>query len=161
MRPSTILSLLFMVLALPVNAGSNVVAAAAAAAAEAAKRPRIAAVLASRERLDAATIARDMAAIEAALAPDIILNGPNNRMNDRASIIANIAAGRVDHGSLERTIEYVSERGNDVILTGKETTKPRTGEPGKIAHRRFTDIWTETPQGWKIVLRQATIYATE
>ena len=158
MRLATQLSLLSLVLALPVSA-ENVVAPAAA---EAAKRPRIAAVLASRERLDAVVIARDMAAVEAALAPDVILNGPNNRMNDRASIIANIAAGRVDHGALERTIEYAAERGNDVILSGKETTKPRGAvEAGKTVHRRFTDIWTETPQGWKIVLRQATIYATE
>jgi hypothetical protein len=44
---------------------------------------------------------------------------------------------------------------------GKETTRPRPGEAGKTAHRRFTDIWTETPQGWKLVLRQATVYETE
>ena len=150
-------ALVFLVIALPAQ-GSNVVAPSAA---EAAKRPRIAAALATRERLDAVVIARDMKAIEAALAPDVILNGPNNRMNDRSSIVANITAGRVDHGSLERTIEYAAERGNDVILSGKETTRPRAGESGKTAHRRFTDIWTETADGWKIVFRQATVYATE
>ncbi len=149
--------LLSLLLALPAVA-ENVIAPAAA---EAAKRPRIAAVLAVREKMDAAAIAKDMATIEGNLASDMILNGPNNRVNDRASILTNIKAGRLTHGSLERTIEYAAERGADVILMGKETARPRQGEAGKTAHRRFTDIWTETPQGWKLVLRHATIYATE
>jgi ketosteroid isomerase-like protein len=158
MRAHTVLPMLALVAAFSANAGTNVIAPAAA---EAAKRPRIAAVLAMRERMDAATIARDMATIETALAPDVILNGPNNLTNDRTSIIANIKAGRVTHGTLERTIEYAAERGADVILMGKETTRARPGEAGKTAHRRFTDIWTESPQGWKLVLRHATVYATE
>jgi hypothetical protein len=150
--------MLTVVIAFAAHAGTNTIAPGAA---QAAKRPRIAAVLAVRERMDAAAIARDIPTIEGALAPDAILNGPNNMTNDRASIIANIKAGKLTHGSLERTIEYAAERGADVILMGKETTRPRPGEAGKIAHRRFTDIWTETPQGWQIVLRQATVYATE
>ncbi len=159
MHPSLTLSLLSLVLAVPFAAGSNVIAPTAA---EAAKRPRVAAVLAARERMDVVAIAGDTAAIDAALAPDMILNGPNNRTNDKASILANVAAGRLTHGSLERTIEYAAERGQDVILMGKETAKPRDSDPnGKTRHRRFTDIWTETPQGWKLVLRHATIYATE
>ena len=56
MHLSGTLALLFLVLALPGYAGSNV---AAPAAAESVKRPCIAAVLASRERLDAALIAQD------------------------------------------------------------------------------------------------------
>jgi hypothetical protein len=158
MRLPAMLSLLSVVLMSAANAGSTI----APTAAEAAKLPRIAAALAVRDRLDNAVIARDMATIEATLAPDVILNGPNNRMNDRASIIANIKAGRVDHGVLERSVEYAAERGNDVILSGEEITRPRSSaEGGKIVHRRFTDIWTETPQGWKIALRQATVYATK
>lgn len=158
MRVHAILPMIALIAAFATNAGTNVIAPAAA---EAVKRPRVAAVLAMRERMDAAAIARDMATIEAALAPEVILNGPNNLTNDRTAIIANIKAGRLTHGSLERTIEYAAERGADVILMGKETTRPRAGEAGKTAHRRFTDIWTETPQGWKLVLRHATVYATE
>lgn len=134
------------------NADSH---AADASVAEAMKRPRIAAALAARARMDQATIKRDMALIKSLHAPGIVLNGPNNRINDGPTILANIAAGLVKHGSLERTIEYAGERGSDVILMGKETT---TYEDKSVRHRRFTDIWTETADGWKIVLRQATIY---
>lgn len=129
--------------------------AADAKVAEAMKRPRIAAALAARARMDEAAIKRDIAQIEALQAPGIVLNGPNNRINDGPTILANIAAGMVSHGSLDRTIEYAAERGNDVILMGDETT---TYEDKSVRHRRFTDIWTETPEGWKIVLRHATIY---
>lgn len=129
--------------------------AADAGVAEAMKRPRIAAALAARARMDEAAIKRDMVQIKALLAPEIVLNGPNNRINDRPTILANIAAGTVNHGSLDRTVEYASERGSDVILMGEEIT---TYEDKRVRKRRFTDIWTETPGGWKIVLRQATVY---
>jgi hypothetical protein len=130
--------------------------AADASVAEAMKRPRIAAALAARARMDEATIKRDIALIKSLQAPSIVLNGPNNRINDGSTIITNIAAGKVSHGSLERTIEYAAERGSDVILMGEEIT---TYEDRSVRHRRFTDIWTETPDGWKIVLRQATVYS--
>jgi hypothetical protein len=153
------LSLLCLTIAAPAKADSQ---AANPEVAESLKRPRIAAALAMRNRMDAVAIARDMASIEATLAPEMILNGPNNRVNDRASIIKNIAAGLVGHGVMERTIEYAAERGRDVIFMGKETTRPRaTNEGGKTAHRRFTDVWTETSDGWKLAMRQATVYETE
>jgi hypothetical protein len=128
-----------------------------ASVAEAMKRPRIAAALAARARMDEAAIKRDMTQIKALLAPGIVLNGPNNRINDGPTILANIAAGRVNHGSLDRTVEYAAERGSDVILMGAEIT---TYEDKSVRKRRFTDIWTETPDGWKIVLRQATIFGS-
>jgi hypothetical protein len=121
------------------------------------KRPRIAAALAARTRMDKAAIDRDMDQIRALLAPDIVLNGPNNKINDSAAILANIAAGRVNHGTMDRTIEHVAERGSDVIMMGEEVT---TYEDKSIRRRRFTDIWTETAEGWKIVLRQATVYGS-
>lgn len=139
-------------LASPASADSR---AADTSVAEAMKRPRIAAALAARARMDEAAIKRDLALIKSLQAPGIVLNGPNNRINDGPAILANIAAGKVSHGALDRTIEYAAERGNDVILMGEETT---TYEDKSVRHRRFTDIWTETPEGWKIVLRQATVY---
>lgn len=159
MRLPALMSLVWIVFCVPANADSQ---AASPEIAEALKRPRIAAALAMRNRMDDFAIARDLASIEATLAPEMILNGPNNRVNDRASIIKNIGAGRVDHGVMERTIEYAAERGRDVIFMGQEITRPRsTNKDGKTAHRRFTDVWTETPDGWKLAMRHATVYATE
>lgn len=147
---------LALVLAFPANAESH---AANDAVAEAMKRPRIAAALEARERMDRAAIARDVATISALQAPDVVLNGPNNRISDRAKIAANFTAGRIDHDSMTRSIEYAAERGSDVILMGEETVTPRNPtETGSIVRRRFTDIWTETPEGWKLALRQATIF---
>ena len=134
--------------------------AATPAVSEAIKRPRIAAAMAARERMDAAAIAKDVTVISSLLASDAILNGPNNKVNDRASIVSNNAAGRVNHDTMTRLIEYAAERGSDVVFMGEETVTPRdaTGD-GKIVRRRFTDVWTETPQGWKLAMRQATIFS--
>ena len=135
--------------------------AATPAVSEAIKRPRIAAAMAARERMDAAAIAKDVTVISSLLASDAILNGPNNKVNDRASIVANNAAGRVNHDTMTRLIEYAAERGSDVVFMGEETETPRDAtKEGKIVRRRFTDVWTETPEGWKLAMRQATIFSS-
>jgi hypothetical protein len=152
MRSAVLSLFIALFLTSPASADSR---PADASVADAMKRPRIAAALAARARMDEAAIKRDMTQIKALLAPGIVLNGPNNRINDGSTILANIAAGMVNHGSLDRTIEYAAERGSDVILMGGEIT---TYENKSVRKRRFTDIWTETPDGWKIVLRQATVY---
>ncbi len=134
--------------------------AATPAVSEAMKRPRIAAAMAARERMDAAAIARDVTVIASLLASDAILNGPNNKVNDRTSILSNNAAGRVNHDTMTRSIEYAAERGSDVVFMGEETVTPRdAARDGKVVRRRFTDVWTETPQGWKLAMRQATIFS--
>lgn len=154
MRQIFFAALLF---AAPAQAGSS---AATPEVAEAIKRPRIAAALEMRERMDAAAIARDVVTISALLAPDAILNGPNNRVSDHATITSNFTAGRINHDSMNRSIEYAAERGRDVILMGEETVTPRDpAGGGRTVRRRFTDIWTETPEGWKLALRQATIFS--
>ena len=159
MRLTALLSLLSLTLCSPAFADAQ---AASPEVAEVLKRPRIAAALAMRNKMDTFTIERDLASIEATLVPEMALNGPNNRVNDRASIIKNLGAGLVRHGAMERTIEYAAERGRDVIFMGKEITRPHsTDKDYKSQHRRFTDIWTETSDGWKLALRHATIYQTE
>jgi ketosteroid isomerase-like protein len=150
---------LALILAAPVHAENR---AATPVVEEALKTPRIAAALAARERMDNAAIAQDLAAIRAGLAPEMILNGPNNRVNDGAAIVANIGAGQLTHTTLVRSIEYAAQRGSDVIFMGEEAASaPGPDGTTVVRRRRFTDIWTETADGWKIVLRQATIYRTD
>lgn len=159
MRLPALISLVLVVLCVPANADTQ---ATSPEIAEVLKRPRIAAALAMRNRMDTFTIDRNLTSIEATLAPEMILNGPNNRVNDRSSIIKNIGAGQVTHGAMERTIEYAAERGRDVIFMGKEITRPRSNDKDyKTQHRRFTDVWTETSDGWKLAMRHATIYERE
>ncbi len=159
MRLPALISLVLVVLCVPANADTQ---ATSPEIAEVLKRPRIAAALAMRNRMDTFTIDRNLTSIEATLAPEMILNGPNNRVNDRSSIIKNIGAGLVAHGAMERTIEYAAERGRDVIFMGKEITRPRSNDKDyKTQHRRFTDVWTETSDGWKLAMRHATIYERE
>lgn len=148
-------------LATPASAGWR---AANRQVTEAAKNPRIAAVLAATERMDRAILAHDVAAFGAIFADDAVVNNPFNRIARKSDAEANLRTGLIDYTTLDRSIEYAALRGDhDVVLMGMETLTPvgKARFAGATVRRRTTEIWTDQDGTWKLAIRQATIYATE
>lgn len=148
-------------LATPASAGWR---AANSQVTEAAKNPRIAAVLAATERMDKAILAHDVAAFSAIFTDDAVVNNPFNKIARKNDAIANLRTGLIDYATLERSIEYAALRGDhDVVLMGMETLKPvgKARFAGTTIRRRTTEIWTDDGGIWKLAVRQATIYAAE
>lgn len=135
--------------------------AATPAVADAAKDARIAAVLAAVDTLDAGLVADDRAAFDAAMANDLIVNNPQNRMSERAATVASNAAGRISYTAYDRRIEHASIRADMVLLMGEERVVPKPPNPmaGKLVVRRFTDLWKRENGRWRVSARQATIIA--
>lgn len=128
----------------------------------AARDPRIAEVLAMVDRLDAAAMADDHAAFAAAMADDLAVNNPQNRMSVRGATQGRNAAGQISYSRYDRTIEYAAMRGDMVLLMGDERVVPKAGpEAGKQVRRRFTDLWRKDESGWRLTARQATVVASE
>lgn len=130
------------------------------AVAAAAKEPRIAAVLAAAERMDAAILARDAEAFGAFFEPDALVNSPYNTVATREIAVGRIRNGMIDYTSLERTIETAVTRGeHEVILMGEEVYTPihRSQYAGQKLRRRTTELWSDASGSPKLVLRQATI----
>ncbi len=135
--------------------------AANAQVAEAARNPRVAAVLAVVDRIDTAIIAGDKAGFISKFADDAIVNSPNNNVTTRDQAAARYQSGVLTYKYLHRSIEYAAPRRDDeVVLMGEETYEPPAGTPleGKSVRRRFTDLWRLTGGVWKLSVRQATVF---
>lgn len=135
--------------------------AANATVTEAAKNPRIAAVLAMANTMDTAILARDVAGFGAIFADDAVINNPFNEIADKVEAMRKLKVGLINYTSLHRSIEYAAVRGTyDVVLMGEETLTP-IGDArfaGKTARRRTTEIWTDASGSWKLAIRQATVF---
>ncbi len=128
--------------------------------AEAAKEPRVAAVLAEIAALDTAIVNGDKAGFTSRFAANAMVNSPFNNVVTAAVAAQRFQAGIISYKYLRRSVEYAAARGNDeVVIMGAETYEPRAGAPaaGQILTRRFTDIWQRDGNSWKLSLRQATV----
>jgi ketosteroid isomerase-like protein len=135
--------------------------AANPAVTEAARDPQIAAVLAATAEMDAAIVAQDVGGFARHFAPDAIVNSPFNNVTRPAEARTRLGSGVIHYRSLSRSIEYAGKRANgEVVVMGEETYVPRPPHPmaEKTVRRRFTDVWTSTPEGWRLSIRQATVF---
>ena len=131
---------------------------------EAAKNPRVAAVLAEVTKIDAAIVAGDKAGFVGPFADDAIVNSPFNNVTTRDMAAARYQSGALTYKYLHRSIEYARPRRDDeVVLMGEETYEPPAGNPlaGKTVRRRFTDIWRLQKGQWKLSVRQATVFSAQ
>lgn len=133
--------------------------AATPAVSEAAREPRIAAVLAHVNRLDRALVDDDRATFAAMLADDLVVNNPQNGVSLPGETARRGAGGQIGYAAYDRTIDYAGLRGDMVVLMGEERCVPRAPHPmaGQVVRRRFTDLWRHENGGWRLAVRQATI----
>ncbi len=128
---------------------------------EAAKNPRVAAVLKAVDAIDAAIVAGDKEGFVGAFADDAIVNSPFNNVTTKAMAAARYQSGVLTYKYLHRSIEYAAQRRDDeVVLMGEETYEPPAGNmfAGKTVRRRFTDLWRLQGGNWRLSLRQATVF---
>jgi len=125
----------------------------------AAKDSEIAAVLEAVNRIDNALIVDDPPAFASLLAPDLVVNNPQNGISIPGATARRDAAGLITYSKYERSIEYAGKLGDMVMLMGDERVIPKGSAPmaGKEVRRRFTDIWKMVSGHWVLAARQATI----
>lgn len=135
--------------------------AASEEVAAAAKDPRIAAALAAVDAADAALVKDDHAAFAALLAPNLVVNNPQNGVSVRGATGRRNTAGLISYSRYERSIEYAGTLGDLVLLMGDERVVPKGDAPpaGQEVRRRFTDLWKQDGSRWVLAARQATIVA--
>lgn len=134
------------------------------AVAEAARHPRVAAVLDAVNRIDAAILAGDRDGFLDFFSGATVVNSPFNTVADRDEAGRRFASGMLAYRCLVRTIEYAAPRGDsEVVLMGEEVYEPRAGHPlaGRTVRRRFTDLWVLQDGQWQIALRQATVVSDD
>jgi ketosteroid isomerase-like protein len=89
----------------------------------------------------------------------IVVQNPENTIVGFQKIMDRIKSGKINYSTFERRIDNIAIVNNIAIIMGLETVVPQgnTKNAGKTVQRRFTNIWTQEADGWKLTARQATI----
>jgi hypothetical protein len=95
--------------------------------------------------------------------PDMVVNSPQNKVGTVENTKMSIRTGMLNYASFERNIEKITFNDNLAIVMGEEILKPqgKTINAGKTVTRRFTNVWKNSNNSWRIIARQATIIKVE
>jgi uncharacterized protein (TIGR02246 family) len=116
-----------------------------------------------RERI--AALKRDIPALEQLWSEQITINAPNNRVvvGRRANMDMFVRSGIINFSSFERTIESIKVDDDFAVIMGLETVVPITDAQsagllaGRQVRRRFTNIWKEEGETWRLYWRHANV----
>jgi Domain of unknown function (DUF4440) len=117
------------------------------------------AVLAAEDRWLEAILARDMNAAEAILHPDhrliIGIEGHPLRIMPRAQWLAILPDYRITNCSItDRQVSIYGDIAVVILLWSQTATVP--GDRDISGHFLITDIWHNSPQGWRVIERHSS-----
>ena len=112
-----------------------------------------------------AALSRDVSALERLWSDQFVVNAPNNQVvvGRQQNLDTFVRGGVINFSSFERTIEFMRVDGNFAVLMGLETVVPRTDVPsaglvaGQVIRRRFTNIWKNEGDTWRLYWRHANV----
>ena len=116
-----------------------------------------------RERI--AALKRDIPALEQLWSEQITINAPNNRVvvGRRANLDTFVRGGIINFSSFERTIEFIRVDDDFAVIMGLEAVIPISDAPsaglvaGQLVRRRFTNVWKEEGDTWRLYWRHANV----
>lgn len=94
---------------------------------------------------------KDTTALRAIFTPNYVVNNATGKIVGVADIF-NLLANGHQFPRVDRNIERITFADNLAIVIGGEIEYAKDGTK---KNRRFTNVWTETKTGWKLVCRQA------
>lgn len=104
-----------------------------------------------------AMVARDFAAFERLLAPDLVYVHSTAVAESRAEYLAGVAQGLYEYESVAS--RGVRVRGDGAIVLMDGVCDMRVGAKGQapqVIHLLFVLVWSKTPSGWRLLHRHAT-----
>jgi ketosteroid isomerase-like protein len=150
-------------LAVLLLACSVTVSAAASDAPDAAREATIRS-LEDQERT--AVLKEDVPALERLWSEQLIVNTPQSDVSaDRSVVLDRIKRGLIRYSQFDRQIEVIRFNGDLAIVMGSETIVRKADPAGapasspKPVRRRFTNIWRQSAQGWRMIARHANVIA--
>ncbi len=114
-------------------------------------------IIAERVAIGKAIASRDAAVLSRYWSPDLVVNGPDNRIVTRSQIIAATLRGGLNYTSLKGVPEFFTVTSGTAVLMSHDNLIPADGPmAGKHLVRRTTDIFQRSGGDWVLVARQAT-----
>ena len=110
-----------------------------------------------------AVLAGDAVAIESFWAPELLVNGPHNRLLVGIdSTLDMVRSGTIDFERFDRVVERVEIDGDIAVSMVSETIVQRRGpQAGQLINRRYTNVWRHSKGGWRLRFRHANVVPTQ
>jgi ketosteroid isomerase-like protein len=117
--------------------------------------------LEDRERR--AVLAGDADAIESFWSPELLVNGPHNRLLVGIDATLDmVRKGVIDFERFDRSVERIEIQDDIAVSMGGETIMQRRGpQTGQVIHRRYTNVWQRSDGQWKLRFRHANVVPDE
>jgi ketosteroid isomerase-like protein len=107
-----------------------------------------------------AVLREDVQALERLWSEQLIVNTPQSDISaERSVVLDRIKRGLIRYSQFDREIEAIRFSDNIAIVMGSETIvrKVDAAETPKPVRRRFTNIWRQSTQGWRMIARHANV----
>lgn len=113
-------------------------------------------ILAADARRFAATIQRNLAALDGLLAADLTYIHSNGQLETKAQFLETLRSGKLRFLSAKPSGQAVRVYGNTAVVTGKVELKAKV-QAGEVAlSLRFTEVWVKSGSAWKLTAWQST-----
>jgi ketosteroid isomerase-like protein len=113
-------------------------------------------VIDTQQRRLRAMVEADRVALEALLADDLVYIHTTGVIDTKSSLIESIVSGIVDYTRLVTTDATLRLAGNVAIVTGTADLGVLAGGTAHAAIIRFTEVYVDTDDGWRLVSWQST-----
>ena len=108
-----------------------------------------------RQRMDAMA-RKDVAALNALLADDLIYCHSSARLDTKQSLIGAMESGATVYNAVEPSDVKAQDLGNAVVLTGIARIRVTSGGKPNAFAVRFTDVYANKGGKWQMVTWQST-----
>jgi hypothetical protein len=112
-------------------------------------------ILGLEDKRFAAMIARDFAALEQMVHPELLYTHSSGVTDTKATWIESMKSGKVKYKSVSCSGRQVKFFGDVALTRGRAEIEVDIGGQAKSLRLLFLNAWTRTPQGWKFAAWQS------
>jgi len=123
-----------------------------------------AAIRALEAEMEEGVLKRDVETLRRLWSSDFMVNAPRNVVvPDRGAVLNVFRKGIANYSVFDTQIEEIRLRGNVAIVMGSETVTPVGDAPyaGKTVDRRYTHVWRQQGDRWRLFARHAHIVSVD
>jgi len=103
-----------------------------------------------------AMVAKDVAALEAMIADDLVYTHSSARLDTKKSLIDNMLSGATVYAACDPSEVAAQDLGDTVVLTGIAAIKVVVSGTPNAFRVRFTDVYARRAGRWQMVTWQST-----
>lgn len=106
-----------------------------------------------------ALLKRDTETLATLWSENLVVTNPLNHLVTKSDILGMIRSGFLQHLVIRRTVEYIHDFGEVVVVAGTEVVRWGGTIPiaGKDHQVRFTAVWQRTHEGWIEIIRHGSL----